>query len=109
MIELTVYFDLNKPIGTEIEVFYRIQNKYDFSKPFENQNWYRTSKQTPAQFSKTEDEFFEETYQNLNISYTNETKVNYTDFKYFSIKIVMYSENSSVVPKIKNLRVIATV
>lgn len=111
---LTVYIDVNRPLGTDIEVFYKVQNKYDFTKTFAEQNWiklpiYTTSNQGTTY--TTSSDFIEETYQNLTISYTantGNTDITYTDYDRFQIKVVMYSDNSAQVPKIKNLRAIAT-
>ena len=111
---LTVYVDVNRPVGTDIDVFYKIQNKYDFTKQFEEQNWILLPQYTSSNQGTTyttSSDFNEEIYQNLAISYTANTGdaiVSYTDFDRFQIKVVMYSDNSAKVPKIKNLRVIAS-
>ena len=111
---LSVYVDVNRPLGTDIDIFYKIQNKYDFTKEFEEQNWNLLTQYTDSNQGKiytTSSDFVEETYQNLAISYTANTGdaiVTYTDFDRFQIKVVMYSDNSAQVPKIKNLRVIAS-
>ena len=42
------------------------------------------------------------------ISYTNESGAVFDTYKTFAIKIVMTSSNTSVVPRIKDLRVIST-
>jgi hypothetical protein len=106
---LTVYLDVNKQMGTEVEVFYKVLNKYDFSKEFKDVSWTKMIKTSQSVIAKTTTEYSEETYQNLNISYYNETGTVYNDFKYFAIKVVMYSNNSTIIPKVKNLRAIATV
>ena len=41
------------------------------------------------------------------ISYTSDDDVTYTTFKTFAIKIVMTSSDTSIVPKVKDLRIIA--
>jgi hypothetical protein len=111
---LTVYIDVNRPVGTDIEVFYKVQNKYDFTNTFEEHNWVKLSKYTTSNQGTTyttSSDFIEETYQNLAISYTANTgteSVTYSDFNQYQIKVVMYSDNSAQVPKIKNLRAIAT-
>ena len=106
---LTVYIDTNKPLGTYIEVFYKVLNKYDFSTPFNNLGWTKMTLITPVTQSSDTVTFDEETYQNLNITYTNGSGTLYTDFKYFAIKMVMYSDNPCVVPRIRNFRAIATI
>jgi hypothetical protein len=106
---ITVYLDTNKPSGTEIEVFYKILNKYDYSVEFKDAPWTLMTRTSQSQVALSTTEYNEETYQNLNITYTGLNGVAYDSFKYFAIKIVMYSNNSTKVPKIKNLRAIATV
>jgi hypothetical protein len=41
------------------------------------------------------------------ITYTSENGVTYDTFKTFAIKIVMTSNDTSIVPKVKDLRMIA--
>ena len=41
------------------------------------------------------------------ITYTSDTGVTYDSFKKFSIKIVMTSKDPAIVPKIRDLRIIA--
>lgn len=111
---LTVYVDVNRPLGTDIEVFYKVQNKYDFTKTFAEQNWAKlpliTNSNQGTTYTTSSD-FIEETYQNLAITYTantGNTDITYSEFDRFQVKVVMYSDNSAQVPKIKNLRAIAT-
>jgi hypothetical protein len=106
---LTVYLDSNKPNGTEIEVFYKILNKYDFTQNFSELPWNRLPRITQSLVATNTSDYSEETYQNLNIIYSDKNGTIYKDFKYFAIKIVMYSNNPCFVPKIKNLRAIATI
>jgi hypothetical protein len=106
---ITVYLDLNKPTGTDIEVFYKILNKYDYSVEFKDAPWVLMTKTSQSQVSLSTLDYNEETYQNLNITYTGINGVEYNSFKYFAIKIVFYSNDSTIVPQIKNLRAIATV
>jgi hypothetical protein len=106
---LTVYLDSNKPNGTEIEVFYKILNKYDYTTPFKDLPWNRLTRTTQSLIATNTVDYSEETFQNLNITYSDQNGTLYKDFKYFAVKIVMYSTNPCFVPKIKNLRAIATV
>jgi hypothetical protein len=52
------------------------------------------------------DQYAEENYQALNISYANGA-ASYNDFNVFAIKVVFFSSNQSVVPQIKALRATA--
>lgn len=106
---ITVYLDANKPLGTQIEVFYRILNKYDSSVEFENSNWYKMTKKSIDANSQLSTDYVEETYEDLNISYVGKNGQVYTTFDKIAVKVVFYSEDPTKVPTIKNLRVIATV
>jgi hypothetical protein len=41
------------------------------------------------------------------VSYTSADGISYTSFKTFAIKIVMTSNDKAIVPKVKDLRIIA--
>ena len=105
---LTVYIDVNRPLGTSIEVFYKILNKYDYSVEFANAPWVRMTKTYTTPTTNVND-YVEDTYQDLNISYTGLNGIVYNSFKYFAVKVVFYSDDSTLVPTIKNFRAIATV
>jgi hypothetical protein len=108
---LTVYVDVNRPSGTKIEVYYKVLNSNDANN-FDDQPYVLMNPiLTPGSglVITGANDYTEDVYQALNISYhdiTNNTL--YTNFKYFAIKIVMYSNVSSIVPQIKNFRTIAT-
>ena len=106
---LTVYIDVNKPAGTEIEVFYKIQNKYDYSQEFKDFGWTKMTKASQSTPSLNSEDFIEETYQDVNLSYYDSKGYYHNNFKYFAVKIVMYAINPCSVPLVKNLRAIATV
>lgn len=107
---LTVYVDVNRQPGTKIEVYYKVlngndQNNFD-DQPYVLMNQAFTSLNGAKYTGPTD--WTEDTYQALNISYTDiNTGSTYNNFKVFSIKICMYSDNPVYVPQIKKLRVIA--
>lgn len=112
---LSVYVDVNRPKGTDIEVYCKIQNTYDYSKSFDEQNWIRlpyiSNSSRDKIITANELEYVEELYQNLDLTYSVEVDgetITYSDFNKFAIKIVFYSEDTITVPKIKNLRAIAS-
>jgi len=112
---LTVYVDVNRPAGTDIEVYCKIQNNYDYSSSFEEHNWIKIPKLDTSNqgiiYSPDENSYTEEVYQDLNLSYTANTgssDVTFTEFRHFAVKVVFYSDNTISVPKIKNLRVVST-
>lgn len=112
---LTVYLDINRPSGTDVEVFAKVQNAYDFTTSFNDRAWiqlpYTTTSNKDKVTTTNENEYVEETYQNLTLSYTANTgteDVTYTDFNKYAVKVVFYSDNPVSVPKIRNLRAIST-
>lgn len=112
---LTVYLDVNRPFGTDIEVFCKIQNTYDYTSSFSEREWiklnYISNSNKDKATTTNQNEYTEETYQNLELSYsanTGEETVLYTDFNKYAIKVVFYSDSTVAVPKIKNLRAISS-
>ena len=106
---ITVYVDVNTPIGSSIEIFYRILNKYDTSVTFDNSQWYRLPKSSTNTSAQLSVDYVEEMYEQLDISYIGQNNETYTSFDKLAIKVVFYADNPTKVPTIKNLRVIATV
>ena len=106
---LTVYIDVNKPTGTVIEVFYKIQNKYDYTQEFKDLGWTKMTKTSQSNPAINSSEYIEESYQNVNLYYLDAKQQYHNNFKYFAIKIVMYADNPCIVPTIKNFRAIASV
>lgn len=108
---LTVFMDVNRRPGTKIEVYYKVlnsadQNDFD-SQPYVLMNPKFTIGGNLA--STGVEDFTTDTYQSLNIEYNDvSTGSLYTDFKVFAIKVVMYSDNPAIVPKIRSFRAVAT-
>ena len=97
---LKAYFDLYRPNQTEVKVFYRVLLTSD-SVPLDEKDW---TQMLPIQnltnvYSNRSSDFFETTWAPSldNIGVFNE----------FQIKIVLLSQNTCTIPKIKNLRVLA--
>ena len=106
---ITVYVDVNKPFGSNIEVFYRVLNKYDPSIAFSDSDWYRLPKKSTDAPTQLSVDYAEETYEQLNLTYVGKNGELYNSFNQLAIKVVFYSDDSTKIPQIKNLRVIATV
>lgn len=105
---LNVNVLVNRRPGTSVKVYYKVLNKFDAAK-FDDKNYVEIPQTTLAGgtiFTNNPDEYAEENYQALDISYTSGAAT-YTDFNVFAIKIVFFSSNQSVVPQIKALRVTA--
>ncbi len=110
--DIRVYLDCNRPVGTDVNVYYKVKSGDD-TDPFENKKWQRMSK-VNDNFSKDQNQVIELEYRaslDVNrVSYV-ENGVTYPlggKFKYYAIKIVMTAASSSVIPYIANFRAIAT-
>jgi Domain of unknown function (DUF4815) len=109
---LTVYVDINRQPGTSIEVYYKVLNAND-GNDFDSQNYQLMNPIfVPGGGLPTTgpNDWVTDTYQALNITYTDikNSSVTYNNFKVYAIKICYYSENPTIVPQLKNLRVVAT-
>jgi hypothetical protein len=109
--DLRVFLGANKPAGTEVHVFYKILSSSDIT-TFKDRPYQKMEAFNPILSpSINPDEFREYEYRpsitSDEISYTSENGVTYDSFKTFSIKILMTSEDPSVIPRVKDLRIIA--
>jgi len=115
---LEVRVDVNRKIGTEIEVFGRVLSRNDkaFSTGIQARPWVRLPLVSPAakSFAGTDDDtFVQEVYRLLepDLEYTVSSAVasavdvtaSYKDFAHYQIKIVFYANNPIYLPKIKKL------
>lgn len=106
--DIRLYVDAYKPQGTDLAVYYKIKNEEDadsfYNKPYQ----LMTQATLGTLVSENEDEYIEYEYRasmNANsLSYVAGTNT-FRTFNSFAVKIVFLSENDSLVPQIKNLRV----
>ncbi len=111
--DLRVYLTAYKPVGTDIEVYFKIKNENDADK-FDNKPYIRMAQITPSnRFSSSkynEDDMIEYEYHadaiNDFVTYSTGTTT-YTTFNEFAIKIVLLSDDTIVVPIVQNMRAIA--
>lgn len=109
--DLRVFMDAIRPTATDIQVYYKVISADDPQR-LVDKSWRRMTK-LKDNFSKNSRtiiglEFRPSLDQNL-ISYT-ENGINYPiggSFKSFAIKVCMRTTDASIVPKIRNLRIIA--
>lgn len=110
--DLRVYLDCNRPVGTDVVVYYKIKSGDD-PQPFEDKKWQLMSK-VSDNFSKDSNQIVELEYRpSLDVNQASyvEDGVTYPlggKFKYYAIKIVMTASSVSVVPHVRNFRAIAT-
>jgi hypothetical protein len=108
--DLRVFLTAYKPSATGIEVYYKVMNSDD-KDDFDNKNYVKMAQYTLSSLNSTNtNDYIEYEYRpSLNssaITYTT-NGTTYDSFKYFSIKIVMSCSDPTIVPKIRDLRVIA--
>jgi hypothetical protein len=114
--DLRVFYTAYRPTGTNIFVYYKILNRND-TQNFEDGYWQlMTTLSNPNTFSLSRDnliEFeaapgiYESSQANNNISYTSTTGQTYTDYSQFAIKIVLSTNDNTVIPHLTNLRALA--
>lgn len=111
-----VYFDAVNLNETEIRVYYKVLSAEDpdtfDNRPYVLMNSVQKGNEDLVNTTKSQHNLDYVEYLHIptgdNCAYIgNVNAVNYTDFRYFAIKIVMLSSDTTIVPKIKNLRVIA--
>lgn len=116
---ISVQLDVNRKIGSDIEVFARVLSRRDKTLPngINDRPFVRLPLIEPSQktFAGTDDTlFYTEVYRLLapKLEYTNNTSLNettpidnssFTNFAYYQIKVVFYASNPTYLPKIKRL------
>lgn len=110
--DIRFFMDCNRPIGTDILVYYKVKSGED-SDAFENKRWQLMQK-VNDNFSKDQNQIIELEFRSSldvnRISYI-ENGITYPlggKFKHYAIKIVMTSKSASVIPYVRNYRAIAT-
>ena len=114
--DLRVFYTAYRPTGTNIFVYYKILNRND-TQNFEDGSWQlMTTLSNPNTFSLSRDNLIEfeaapgiyaDNQANNNISYTSTTGQTYTDYSQFAIKIVLATNDNTVIPHLTNLRALA--
>jgi hypothetical protein len=98
-------------LGTEVHVFYKILSSSDTTN-FSDRRYNKLENFNPTVGASTNtNEFREYEYRpsltENEVNYISDGGVTYDTFKTFAIKIVMTSQDPSVIPRIKDLRIIA--
>jgi len=110
--DLRVYLDCNRPVETDVVVYYKIKSADD-NQAFEEKKWQLMYK-VNDNFSKDQNQVIELEYRpslDYNKASYEENGVTYPlggKFKYYAIKIVMTAGSSAVIPQVRNYRAIAT-
>lgn len=115
--DLVVYIGGYRPPSTNIKLYYKILHAEDSSR-FDDLLWEEMEEQSKMTYSSKADKYDMRemkfgipanklTGTNAEVQYTNPDGIVFTGFKYFSIKVVLLSDNTSLVPRCKDLRAIA--
>ena len=108
--DLRVFLTAYKPPTTGIEVYYKILNADD-PDDFDTKTYSQMQQYTGSTINSTNsNDYIEYEYRpslNTDAVYYTSGTTTYDSFKYFSIKIVMSSPDTTLVPKVRDMRVIA--
>ena len=113
--DLNVYLTAYRPVGSDIHVYYKIQNKND-DQLFKDSAWQLMTpiNSTDSLFSANRQDLYEYAFApGTNggaqgyVSYISTNGNTYTTFNQFAIKIVMRASDTTNPPFIKNMRTIA--
>ena len=109
--DLRIFLSANKQGNSEIEVFYKILSSTDTTsfkdRPYVKMECYNpTTTASKNDFDFREYEYRPSLTTNA-VTYTSDSGTTYDSFKTFAIKIVMTSNDTTIVPKVKDLRIIA--
>lgn len=112
--DLRVYYTAYKPIGTRVDVYYKILNKND-TQLFEDGEWQLMTEVTNGNvFSTSKSNLIEYEYApgtnnepDNSISYVSTNGQTYNTFNQFAIKVVMSSSDSTIVPFLTDIRALA--
>jgi hypothetical protein len=109
--DLRVFLGANKPGSSEVSVFYKVLADGD-KDSFNDRPYQKMVCVNPTTTPSLDESFREYEYRpsaTVNqVTYTSSNGVTYDTFKTFAIKIVLTSSDPSVVPSVKDLRIIAT-
>ena len=109
--DLRVFLTANKPLGTSVDVFCKLLSGSDGT-AFKDRRYQKLTNINPTTVpSLTPYDFIDYEYRpsatDNFVTYTSGNGVTYDTFLTFSIKIVLRSSDPTIVPKVKDLRVIA--
>ena len=113
--DLNVYLSAYRPVGTDINVYYKVLSRNDTQR-FDDGTWQLMTKtrNCDGTYSQSRDDIREYTYapgslgvDSGSISYTANNGETYYDFSQFAIKIVLTTTDKTLVPFLADMRTIA--
>jgi hypothetical protein len=113
--DLRVYYTAYKPVGSQVNVYYKILNGNDTGQ-LNDQNWTLMTNigEKPSSFSLARNDLREYVaapgvfgVANNQVSYTSTDGSTYTTFNQFAIKLVLQTSDTARTPIVHDLRVLA--
>lgn len=108
--DIQAYITAVKPIGTDIQLYYKVMSRDDADQNFDNKFWKRMNIVSGANnvFSKSSVDQIEYQYvtPNGNCQYSSGTST-FDTFNTFAVKICLFSSNPTIIPVVDDLRAIA--
>jgi len=106
--DIKVILNAYKPLGTNLYLYYKVKAEDDQT-DFDDKSYVLMNQETDSSIvSGSEEDVKEFIYKTVNekITYTSDN-VEYDKFKTFAVKMVLTSNNAVIVPKVRDMRVIA--
>ena len=113
--DLRVYYTAYKPVGSRVNVYYKVLSRNDTSE-FNDQNWVLMTEvgEQPNSSSLSRSDVREYVaapgvngQANNQITYTSSSGTTFTSFSQFAIKIVLSTSDTAKAPVVNDLRVLA--
>ena len=113
--DLNVYLSAYRPVGTDIQVYYKILNRND-TQGFADGSWklMTKTKNSDTLYSKFRGDLHEYTFapgslgtEQGYVSYVSTNGQTYNSFNQFAIKIVLLTKDKTIVPYLTDMRCIA--
>jgi hypothetical protein len=106
--DIKVYFDAMRPDGTDFYVYYKVLQGTTNADRFNDQPWRLMTQVTPDSVVSTRNSMYHEYQFRTPTNRAFDTSTDTTDrFKVFAVKVVMATNDTTVVPRIRNFRAIA--
>jgi hypothetical protein len=113
--DLNVYLSAYRPVGTDINVYYKVLSRND-TQGFDDSYWQLMTKTNScdALYSLTRNDVYEYTFspgisgrESGQVSYLSNNGQTYYNFSQFAIKIVLTTTDNTLVPYLSDMRCIA--
>ena len=106
--DIKVYFDAVRPAGTNFYVYYKVLPGTQDSSRFADQPWRLMTQITPDSTISTRTNQYREFEFRTPTNRAFDAATDTTDrFKVFSVKVVMATDDTTVVPRVRNFRTLA--